>query len=196
MLRRLFTLLSALSFLLCAAVCVLWVRSYWVAFAYERWFEENQSDRPLVLHGTWTWISVSRGGLLICIERYTLGDVEFWKSAEGLRILLTDPHWKESEATSYPLLDGTDAPVFAPVGLGWGRPVLRPDTDTPEGGWAVIPLWLVASVFAVLPVVWLVRRASGARRARTGCCRVCGYDLRATPGRCPECGTAPPPRAV
>jgi hypothetical protein len=41
MLRRLFTLLSALSFLLCAAVCVLWVRSYWAAFAYEWWFAEN-----------------------------------------------------------------------------------------------------------------------------------------------------------
>src|SRR5687768_14703719 len=29
--RRLFTLCSALSLLLCVAVCVLWVRSYWVA---------------------------------------------------------------------------------------------------------------------------------------------------------------------
>ena len=28
--RRLFTILSALSLLLCVAVCVMWARSYWV----------------------------------------------------------------------------------------------------------------------------------------------------------------------
>jgi hypothetical protein len=51
---------------------------------------------------------------------------------------------------------------------------------------AVIPYWAILAVLAVLPTVWM--RTRPPRPARPGYCARCAYDLRATPGRCPECG--------
>ena len=54
-----------------------------------------------------------------------------------------------------------------------------------------VPFWFIILVMAVLPV-WRILRLMRAKLAlRPGLCRRCGYDLRATPDRCPECGTAP-----
>lgn len=56
-----------------------------------------------------------------------------------------------------------------------------------------IPHGFVFSLAAVLPGLWVVRRQrrkSAQWRREHGLCPRCGYDLRASSNRCPECGTS------
>jgi hypothetical protein len=58
-----------------------------------------------------------------------------------------------------------------------------------------IPYWLPALL--ALAIAWRVdvrhwrARWKARRRVRAGLCARCGYDVRATPTRCPECGWEP-----
>ncbi len=62
----------------------------------------------------------------------------------------------------------------------------------PFSCWVVdLPLWCPLVLFAILPLLRERRSHTLRRRRLLGLCNVCGYDLRATPGRCPECGTIP-----
>jgi hypothetical protein len=51
----------------------------------------------------------------------------------------------------------------------------------------------LAAVLAAVPLTWVAVTCVSTRQRRRlragGFCTACGYDLRATPGVCPECGT-------
>ena len=163
MARSLSTLVSAVSLVLCAATVVLWVRSY------------RRHDH--VNHQGWWHVDTFKGGA--CLTVWPQQRPRAWAR----------PEW-ESDAKPYAWSGYADvtADVLGVATGGHGD-------ATGRVWWVRVPYWSPAGAFAA-PVLLLgvarrwARVRAGRARAR-GACPGCDYDLRATPDRCPECGTAP-----
>jgi hypothetical protein len=173
--RRLLNLLTAMSLLLCLAVVVLWVRSYWVL---DEWYRDRRVRTAA--GGKAAVVSVVSGGAeLTCrVGRmdhpWVFGPktgAEWWPPPGQT---LSSAQWRRDPwrgRATWPMSFRFDA-------FPQDQPVV----------WTVVaPHWAPAAALALLPLVRtvpLLRR----RTRRAGLCLQCGYDLRATPDRCPECG--------
>jgi hypothetical protein len=169
--RRLFTLLSALSLLLCLAAVVMWVRSH---------------------AGVQTILVESRPGQLLLVGvDAPPKTVRESREGESLEEFLAGlAHWnppREQYLLGFYLARG-----------GSGTHVWAPGQSyTLQYFWVVgVPYWALVLLSLIAPAWWAWRRRAAARRARANACVNCGYDLRATPGRCPECGTVPAGKAA
>jgi hypothetical protein len=175
--RRLLNLLTALSLLLCAAVVVLWVRSFW-AWEFGEWISRSSGDGQSV-ETAWV-LGVARG--VVTVSRQT----ELWLVQNPPWLNASQPGWTWHTRRLYGRERTT---LWERLGFSYehmtssGHPLPVLDEYTLS-----FPFLLPVAALAALPVARCVRRLR--RRPPPGLCSKCGYDLRATPDKCPECGAA------
>jgi len=177
--RHVFNLLAVVSVLLWLVTVVLWVRS---CVVHERFIWSVAPNQ---------WGLVNCDGVLKLMEMEKTTDYQ-----EGYRQLKGNEvgRWETDG-------DVTDTSVQV-FGLGWmaGRFLflgsdfgMNPPDDKYQA--FTVPMWCPTTLFAAPPLILcftaLRKRMEQWRRMTLGLCSVCGYDLRATPDRCPECGTVP-----
>ncbi|HZL35372.1 MAG TPA: hypothetical protein VFC78_08685 [Tepidisphaeraceae bacterium] len=187
--RRLFTILATLSALLFVATVALWVRSYWYYSYWDSHLYWNNDQRG---HREEFWAISHNGGL--CYAHCL-----FWSDDDlAIQLLAPNQHGmrgdaKLAKANKDPASTGFVKRTFGGLGYDWEKSLRVGDLKMTGTSWAVaVPYWGIAAMFAPLPTLWMfaLRRARRERwRLRHSRCFRCGYDLRATPGQCPECGT-------
>jgi len=190
MLHRLFAILSALSLMLCVATCALWARSHRVLdqVGWGGWsiVQPVLQGREVTARERTRCITGGRGELLF-EGRSQESTMPQW-AAEDLiqKHGVQSPRWKSVTLVDGMLVVDETSPLWRRMGFNWNVRAGR--TLSTRYYEAAVPLGAIALPLAFLPTAWLVARRRRSRRR--GVCATCGYDLRASRGRCPECGTA------
>ena len=176
------TALALLSLLLCFAITVVWIRSYFTTDVFHQYSTrdvQNRSYRPIIS------VEIGKGGIGFSHI--------FWSTPIGSPAgSQSEPlnHWKESP--HYPdFRDFKFRPNAAPfLGFKFKRFAASiPNSSTVSIFAFIVPLWSLWLVFLLVSTPELLYRYRLFRRRRIpGLCPHCGYDLRASPDRCPECG--------
>jgi hypothetical protein len=167
--RITFTLSAALSLLSLATVVGIGVLSYRVEYELQ-WVRSGRGE-------TLAWTLLVRSGHFSLARHHSV------------YFFLDDPYpagrWLVHKQAARPLsLAGYEVNSFGVFKL-----YRYQDIEGERG--LLVPWWSAAMLSAILPAWWLMRyrRCRLARQRATGnLCLRCGYDLRASPERCPECG--------
>ena len=189
--RILFHIASILSLLLLIACAILWPRSH---FAQDDYYFPPIADHALI------------GSENDPAYRISLSSTQ-----GNFQVMRSQPYWEKlrpsGHASSAPgkIFSLTpDRPVdthFQFAGIEYFN---RPRHTYKEGDstftlWAfrylTLPYWLLTTLFAILPILWtlhLHRQFRARSRLKRGLCPACGYDLRSSKNRCPECGQLTP----
>jgi hypothetical protein len=185
MMRRAFNLAVGLSLMILVATLVLWVRSY-RAGDNLNWFYATgpASNGPPGNRSGTQGVCQSEPGRLTLLISSTVDDA-IGIGGDGLPRLVVTPegfHFGTGPAVT-----------FTNISVGPARHELALGPVYYSSGQSMHLLrvsdWTLVLGLLFLPILWLMRFAQRHERRASTHCSVCGYDLRATPDRCPECGT-------
>jgi len=179
---------SSVGVILCSATVVFWARSYpgadHVYVQLPGFVERGQGREPVTRSVV---VSSSRGSVWVQVTdtetRVPEGRARPAPPALIFHAYRSPGPWAVDTGGW-----GNSREAFAGFARGTGS-FVAPGAAS-ELRYVVVPHWCPAAATAC--VGWPVVRAlfRRARRRDPGACPACGYDLRATPERCPECGMA------
>jgi len=194
--RRAAALAAALSLLLCLGTLALWLRSHRVGDFGEfvGVLESHTGPRRASMRTAGLYSSQGRLGVGVGQLDFDANDPVFRHYPDGRRLVRgTEYCWERYPFT--PIEGSPASRSWTGIDVrdrSWSGPTW---TMTSRG--VAVPHAFVAAATAIPPALWLLPRARRylqrrrtTRMHRARLCPDCGYDLRATPDRCPECGTS------
>jgi hypothetical protein len=169
--RRLFNLLAGGLLIFCVLAIVAWVFSYHRA---DTW--GSDVNHSLI-------VAQAKGSVLV-----GLGDVYDFTHPKTHHVVESydkiDDIW--NIAWGYVYGDNDSVMYGSRAGFFFANTILIADG---RRNWCVVfPHWALVLAGAVFPTAMFASRYRSANKQLTGLCYICGYDLRASPDRCPECG--------
>jgi hypothetical protein len=169
-----FNLAAAVSVTLCiATLSLIWFTTNRWHFNADYWTYLNDADYGFRHNGTCAIRLVD--GHLSAVRRY---DDQMWLFAESAARAPRGWRWSIRPARAFPRMGAGSGLWFTIDARGWA---------------IELPLWVPAALFAAWPTYRLLCSWLRGRTVPGGVCGNCGYDLRATPERCPECGAIAKP---
>jgi hypothetical protein len=206
--RLLFTIVSLVSVLVFTATTGFWIRSYWRSDEFRIEHERAwifQSNLGIFEFSVLSEHSFTTNNLREAINRWPFPSLP---PGSILRPVSSSLQFKHS--TSAPInffipmrnrivhgSAGETGSSSLPHSIGMQQTLYTAFSRI--GPSIYIPAWMIVLPAAPLPALWVWQfRKSRLAVARqlAGACLSCGYDLRATPARCPECGAIPEPKPV